>query len=420
LPPADLNVISLLCAIIIAILLFVLLVLLGNSIQKQVWRANRKEVRQLQKLAIEAVSSGDEALFIRFYQAPESLGLSVKAKLDILGKEGKRQSENGGISVAYLTSVEFRTLGQEKTGHDDPNFYDLKGPFFDSEHGLGRETCCPRDGRRGCALIDFLPRKHRGTCTHFLSWTWGYSIKLVQDGLDLWLEQSGLIAENTFLFCCFFVNNQYRILVDGDGSNSDNLEEIFEARLVTIGSMVALLDTWDEPRYLTRVWTIFEQYTAAKLNIEVTMILPTSSCRSLIKELETGADGINRVNNALVSVDSERSEAFSPKDAIKVKGLIEKDIGFEAVNTAVEKSLISWIGTCVQDHFKVLSRITVIRNSLRSSRSSEDDKERLSMIGLVSDGMLDCDEQSQQETADLSPRDRADNQDQVLLRFVNL
>lgn len=38
--------------------------------------------------------------------------------------------------------------------------------------------------------------------------------------------------------------------------------------------MIAMLDTWERPQYCTRIWTVFEQYTAAKLRVPVKMILP--------------------------------------------------------------------------------------------------------------------------------------------------
>ena len=78
--------------------------------------------------------------------------------------------------------------------------------------------------------------------------------------------------------CVFFVNNQYRILFEKDGIGSTNLEQVFESTLSRIGRMVAILDDWYCPVYLTRIWTIFEQFTAIKLgNINVTMVLPASA-----------------------------------------------------------------------------------------------------------------------------------------------
>ena len=44
--------------------------------------------------------------------------------------------------------------------------------FFLQGEPIGGEEICPRDGRRGCAMVDVLRREHRRQCTHFLSWAW--------------------------------------------------------------------------------------------------------------------------------------------------------------------------------------------------------------------------------------------------------
>merc|ERR1712070_1110671 len=106
------------------------------------------------------------------------------------------------MSVAYLISQEFMELAKEKSGNPDPSFYDLKDPFFLSENALGSDLQCPRDGRLGCALTDVVPRRYRGPCTHFLSWTWCYKVSVFQDALWSWVELDKLDPENIFLFCC--------------------------------------------------------------------------------------------------------------------------------------------------------------------------------------------------------------------------
>lgn len=67
----------------------------------------------------------------------------------------------------------------------------------------------------------------------------------------------------------FFVNNQFRIIADQRAAGSDNLENIFQENLRRIGQVVAVLDTWQEPIYLQRVWTIYEQFVACSMNIPV-------------------------------------------------------------------------------------------------------------------------------------------------------
>ena len=45
-------------------------------------------------------------------------------------------------------------------------------------------------------------------------------------------------------FMCFFVNNQFRILLEQTQTGSADLETVFERNLKRIGRMVAILDAW--------------------------------------------------------------------------------------------------------------------------------------------------------------------------------
>ena len=56
--------------------------------------------------------------------------------------------------------------------------------------------------------------------------------------------------------------------MEESANGSDNLEKLFEGNLRRIGRMVAILDTWDQPLYLSRVWTVYEQFVASTLQIQ--------------------------------------------------------------------------------------------------------------------------------------------------------
>merc|ERR1712100_1017183 len=144
------------------------------------------------------------------------------------------------------------------------------------DDAVGKNVVCPRDHEPGCSYLDTLPPEHKGPCTHFLSWTWAYRLSTVQCALQNWTRSTGKQPEDVYFWMCFFVNNQHRILNQNSKvrEGSDKLEDVFEANLIRIGEVVALLDTWQHPSYLTRIWCIFEQFTAIKLRIKVSMILP--------------------------------------------------------------------------------------------------------------------------------------------------
>ena len=125
------------------------------------------------------------------------------------------------VSIAYLLSADFAQLAKQRTGKDDPSFIDtwqvmskplsantssttyshviyrcfpscqryfvtsatctaakdMKTAFWLSDKPIGQDNICPRDGRSGCALVDWIPRRERREQTHFMSWTWRYSLQ---------------------------------------------------------------------------------------------------------------------------------------------------------------------------------------------------------------------------------------------------
>eukprot|EP00435_Cladocopium_sp_Y103_P011458 s3680_g3.t1 len=92
------------------------------------------------------------------------------------------QSQRAGVSIGYLLSADFVQLAIHRTGKDDPTFIDMKTAFWLSEDPIGEDIICPRDGRPGCALVDWIPRSERQEQTHFMSWTWKYSLQQVKVG----------------------------------------------------------------------------------------------------------------------------------------------------------------------------------------------------------------------------------------------
>ena len=117
-------------------------------------------------------------------------------------------------------------LARQRTGCGDPTFMQMKTGFWQTADPLGEQIICPRDGRPGCALVDWIARCERRQQSHFLSWTWRYSLSQVTSALKTFHRSSGaaLHPQEVFFYMCFFVNNQYRIIVEESASGSENLE----------------------------------------------------------------------------------------------------------------------------------------------------------------------------------------------------
>mmetsp|Transcript_30533 Transcript_30533/g.70403 ORF Transcript_30533/g.70403 Transcript_30533/m.70403 type:complete len:862 (+) Transcript_30533:143-2728(+) len=322
--------------------------------RRQLKRAELLNEKELLGAFSDACWTADQMLERKTRESLMQVGWNKEDLDDLTRLTLKTQSQEAGVSVAYLLCDSFRVLAQNRSQLLNPTFHELKDVFFFGDDPIGKNITCPRDGRLGCALVDTLQRPHRRRCTHYLSWTWQYSVDLIQDALCELMSELSLKPSETFLYMCFFVNNQYRILYDGAGVGSVNLEEVFETTIHRVGQVVAILDDWKEPRYLTRIWTIFEQFTAIKLEMPVTMIMPQKQNMSLIDQVRAGEEGILRVTESLCKFETEKATATNPSDETKVKALIRSTRGFDFVDAKVKEFMLHWVGNVVQEYMKTL------------------------------------------------------------------
>ena len=98
------------------------------------------------------------------------------------------------------------------------------------------------------------------------------------------------------------MNNQYRIIVEESAAGSECLETIFEQNLSRCGQMIAILDTWHQPMYLSRIWTVYEQFVASAENIPVTIVMPESAMTSVQRQIALGEKGIQEITMSLSQV----------------------------------------------------------------------------------------------------------------------
>ena len=290
----------------------------------------------------------------RYSAMLQNLGYDVaKLPKEIAGMRAQ-QSERAGVSMRYLLSEDFAELAAARTRKADPTFTDMKA-FWLGDDPIGRNVICPRDGRPGCAMVDWIPRADRKQQTHFMSWTWQYTLTQVRSALNMYCASAKPAAAGAvFFFMCFFVNNQFRIVVEKSTAGSDNLESVFGDNLKRIGQMVAILDTLEQPVYLKRVWTVYEQFVASTLEIPVAFIMPESSAVSARKQIFRGEVGINEITDSVSRVDSAAAKAWDPKDEQKVKALIQSTVGFNHVDAHVTDVMVRWIGELVRQEFREL------------------------------------------------------------------
>lgn len=310
----------------------------------------RHSVLQFEREIQRAIDDGDED------QAAVALAKCKEVvneiEIDKVLTTKRLDSEQSGVSLAYLLT-DFSDLAIRVTECPDPTFHDIKKPFWEEgPHKIGQKRLCPRDLKKGCAFIDTLSYPHRDKATVFLSWVWSYHLLLLCEALRRWANSAGTSTSDIFFYVCFFCNNQYRILVpDAAQNGSDDLENTFAKRLQRIGNVVAVLDTWNDPVYLGRVWTIYEQHVASVHGVGVTFVLPEEPSLSMLDELDKGKKGINKVKHAITQIDAETARASVKSDEKKVKQLIQSSGGFAKVNRRVQRQMVEWIATEFKESF---------------------------------------------------------------------
>ena len=282
------------------------------------------------------------------------LGMTEGEALQTVQQIRARQSMRAGVSLRYLLSMNFVRLACSRTGLANPTFHDMKEAFWLREDPIGNDIICPRDGRPGCALVDWIPRADRREQTHFMSWTWRYSTGQLRSALEMFRVNSRPVRDcnSVFFYMCFFVNNQYRIIVDGSAAGSDDLENSFQTNLTRIGKMVAVLDTWKDPVYLKRVWTVYEQFVACDLGLPVEFVMPSKSMSSLHDKIKKGESGLKEIRNSICRVDSERAEAWDPRDEARVMlGALSRFLFKRNMHNAFDVSIQKFIDSLFDNHW---------------------------------------------------------------------
>eukprot|EP00913_Durusdinium_trenchii_P022945 g21545.t1 len=178
-------------------------------------------------------------------------------------------------------------------------------------------------------------------------------LRQVRSALEMLQHSRGTGTDPTgtgvSFFMCFFVNNQYRLIVEECANGSDNLEDVFEGHLKRIGRMVAILDTWDQPVYLSRVWTVYEQYVASTIGVQVQFVLPKNVADRLRHQIAYVPAGIEDI----------------------IESLCQDTVGFKHVDMHVTDVMITWIGDVIEQTCTQLLMTARAKKAARSSTHGE-------------------------------------------------
>ena len=124
------------------------------------------------------------------------------------------------------------------------------------------------------------------------------------------------------------------MLEDGITQDTDSLLKVFAEPLQRAGKVLMCMDNFQNCTYTSRIWCIYEIFSAVRRNIPVTLIMPQLQ---LEQEIETLTEMVHACR-----VDAWQATASVKADEEKIKTKILRELkSFNYVNETVEKAL--WI-----------------------------------------------------------------------------
>ncbi|CAB9510317.1 Kinesin light chain [Seminavis robusta] len=246
-----------------------------------------------------------------------------------------------------------KTLSRASTIHDIENLHQgtLPGGVIRNK---GANTICPIDGKMGAAYVHCLQGKDRvGEATHMLSYSSSYTIAEIVDTLTGFCCQNNLNPKRTYIWMCCLCVNPHRVAVENtitaDKSGRRKAPSVdFVAtlgeRVKKIGHLLAMISPLSAPVYLTRVWCIFEIFTAHTTHgCKVDILMPPKEKLSLEQDLVQGGAGVNSLYEMIgnIRVEDANASLESVREAILQQ--VESGVGCSELNCQVKEFLRGWI-----------------------------------------------------------------------------
>lgn len=219
-----------------------------------------------------------------------------------------------------------------------------------------KDVICPRDGRRGAAYVDCIHGVDNvGLATIMLSYTWGYAVEDISDGLRQFCKTHQLNPRRTYCWICCLCINQHRVKEaqqQGQVVDFETFKNQFSESVRSIGRVVALMAPWRQPEYIKRVWCTFELFTAVGLQDCDCKLMVTMPPRQFddLKDALLNGSGIDEMWRTLAHLDVRQADASVQQDKDNILKLIENGSGFHKMNSVVSEYLQEWVVQSCESH----------------------------------------------------------------------
>eukprot|EP00931_Biecheleriopsis_adriatica_P076133 TRINITY_DN49882_c0_g1_i1.p1 TRINITY_DN49882_c0_g1~~TRINITY_DN49882_c0_g1_i1.p1 ORF type:complete len:530 (+),score=76.29 TRINITY_DN49882_c0_g1_i1:74-1663(+) len=252
-----------------------------------------------------------------------------------------------GLSVDYLSTSfleEVVNAGFSK----DSVIYEIEEVVI---RGKAPKMKCPRDGGTGAAYVDAINGSENASrATHMLSYTWQYAVGDIGEALAAWCRANRHELGQIFVWMCCTCINQHRVQearARGETVPFETFAGQFKRRIAGIGRVLALMQPWQAPLYLTRAWCIFELANASFVDhCQIDIIMPPREMESMFQCLSqpplASQNPLDVLWETLSKVTISNAQAFEPSDLAHIMEMVNAAQGVAALDAVVRESLREW------------------------------------------------------------------------------
>ncbi|CAB9501139.1 Kinesin light chain [Seminavis robusta] len=296
-------------------------------------------------------------------QQQQQLGSNEDAN-DTANKENEctRHLETLGVSVYYLERIFLEELKGAST--NDTQSRPRSSKIYEIENlrgppGIirtkGATVICPLDGRMGAAYVHCLKGEdYVGVATHMLSYSWSYTIGDIVDTLSDYCLHNSLDPKRTYIWICCLCVNQHRVVENSTSTSQKSgmiipshvdFFPIFGERVQRIGHLLAMMAPWNAPVYITRIWCIFEIFTAHTNGCTIDIVMPPKEKGTLEEVVDDkgGEFALTTLYGTLSNTKVEEAKASVESDRLAILHQLESTVGYSVLNNQVNELLRGWM-----------------------------------------------------------------------------
>jgi tetratricopeptide (TPR) repeat protein len=145
----------------------------------------------------------------------------------------------------------------------------------------------------------------------------------------------------------------------------DWLSTAFMSAIESFGRTVVVLSPWYAPIPFTRLWCIYEAYSAMYTGGVFEIAMSESDQRQFLEDVRD--DPQRRVNQMLGTIRAEKADCFLEEDRENIFSVVQRSVGFGEINSMVFRKYRDW----------------VLKVSIDAYEKSSNDVEKLEILSTI-------------------------------------